>query len=150
MRQLKPGAVWKSSEGDTAPSATKRAILKVTQLSHHCWSTGSSANCQTVGGSSSKFQARNLFGGVLHVCESESDILIIPEWSLWRCLNSRLCHRRWLNWIVSFSVDLLLQTLLWPLLLGLYGSAAVAIFGGSGRLWSHLCMRCRLTVLVLF
>lgn len=49
----------------------------------------------------------------------------------------------------AFSVDLLLQTLLWPLLLGLYGSAAAAIFGGSGRLWSHLCTRCRLTVLAL-
>lgn len=87
---------------------------------------------------------------LVRVCESKSDIFFIPEWSLRRCLNSRLCHWRWLNRIVSLSVDLLLQMLLWPLLLGLYGSAAVAIFGGSGRLWSHLCMRCRLTVLILF
>lgn len=65
-------------------------------------------------------------------------------------VNSRLCHWRWLNWIVSLSVDLRLQTLLWPLLPGRYGSAAAAIFGGSGRLRSHLCMGCRSTVLPLF
>lgn len=65
-------------------------------------------------------------------------------------MNRRLCHWRWLNWIVSLSLDLRLQTLLWPLLPGRYGSAAAAIFGGSGRLRSHLCMGCRLTVLLLF
>lgn len=57
----KPGAVWKSSEGDTAPSATKQDFKSHIIES----STGSSANCQTVEGSSSKFRAQDLFGSVL-------------------------------------------------------------------------------------
>lgn len=60
----KPGTVWKSSEGDAAPSATKQDFSKVTELNHLRWSTGSSASCQTA-----EAPARNL---ELKICLEES------------------------------------------------------------------------------